>query len=77
MSFAREFLTEKGLINKVVQSEHEDGSPNIISIDFIVKLIENSDEESIKKVNETLVAIDESNLNIMDYMRHLARGIVE
>lgn len=76
MSFIRKMLEEKELIDGVLEFEHSNIS-HIMPIEVVVEFVENSPKTIETQINSKLSIIDFKNGNILDFIEHIAKGIIQ
>lgn len=79
MNFRKWFETlieEKGIDQEDFTVEHE-GMMHFIEMDVLKEFICKSPGDIQAKIKENLVYIDFKNGDIMDFLKHLAKGMIE
>ena len=73
----REILEKRGLYYKVFETKPDQGNPTIVSVQFLVSLFENSDEETREMMEKNIQTLDETDGDIMAYLEHVGRNVIE
>lgn len=73
----REILEKRGLYYKAFETKPDQGNPTIVSVEFLVSLCENSDEETREMMEKNVQTLDETDGDIMAYLEHVGRNIIE
>lgn len=76
MEFITTMLEEKGLIDEILEIEHE-GINHTMPIGVILEFIENAPLNIQNQIKDTLSKIDFMNGDVLHFMRHLAVGIIQ
>lgn len=73
----REILEKRGLYYKVFETKPDQGHPAIVSVEFLVALFENSDEDTRAIMEKNIQTLDETDGDIMAYLEHVGRNVIE
>ena len=73
--FIRTMLEEKGLLNELLEIE-VDGELHFMTVEVVVEFVEESSQKIKNQVINTLSQIDFMNGSVLDFIEHLAVGII-
>jgi hypothetical protein len=71
------FFAEKNLPYTAWEIQASNGDLHFIDSDVVIEAIKNAPHHEQEQIKKMLVRIDFVNGDVLDYLQHLARGLIE
>ena len=75
-SFFRTMADEKGILNKQIEVMDDYGFTHYMTVEVVIEAIENAPASEQKAIKDIFSKIDFMNGDLMHFIEHLAKGLV-